>query len=157
MNTVLTALLTQLKAYSDLSYAAQSAYIAEDSFALMELNRFPFYNIVPGDERIETGPNNMSSLDIERHIYPVTIQFATSSSRVNVAIMGDDANNIKGILQFSNDLWSGVKFDRTLNGTVQGVTPHLAIPKNFMKDASSDLFIAQAEMTIEFFKDVGLL
>ena len=157
MKALITALLNQLKNHPSLTYAAQCAYLSEDPYELMEKNRFPFFNVVPGDQRIEMGLDNFSKVEFERHIYPVMIQFATSSLRLNVAIMGDDTNNKKGILDFSDDIWTAIKFDRTVNNTVDGIIPsNSVIPNDFIKDNNS-LFIARAEIKIEFYKDFGLL
>jgi len=157
MKSVITALLNQLKNHPTLSYAFQSAYIAEDPYELMEKDRFPFFNVVPGDERIEVGVDNTSNLEFERHIYPVTVQYATRSMNLNIAIMGDDAKNKIGILDFSNDIWSVIRFDITLNGVVEGLVPSTtSISKDFLQ-GEDKMFTAIAEIKIEFYKDFGLL
>lgn len=154
MRTIVLALSNQLNNHPSLEFAYKCSYIAEDPFELMEKNRFPFFNIVPGDKRVEP-LEDMSEQEIERHVYPVTVQFATSSMKINVAIMGDDANNKVGILQFSNYIWEAIIFDRTLGGAVHGILPGYATPMDYLKD--SDKFIARSELTVEFYIDKGLL
>ncbi len=160
MKKVIIALLNQLKNYPALSYANQSAYLAEDSYELMEKDKFPFFNIVPGDAKIEPGPDDMGKDEFERHIYPLDIQFATSSMELNIAIMGDDSSDTFriGILDFSNHIWEAVRSDKTLGGIVDGIVPdNTSIPKDFIKDNDKNMFIARAEIRVEFFKDIGLL
>lgn len=154
MEDVILAVLTQLKAFPQLSFAKECAYIAEDPYELLEKNRFPFYNVFPGDERVvET--DGIPFSQFERHIYPVTIQFATRSLRINVAIMGDVTTGAVGILKFSDYIWNAITFDRTLGGLVDGLMPKTDVPKDFLKD--NDQFIARSEIVMEFFKDVALL
>lgn len=154
MKQIIIALLNQLNNHPSLEYAYKNSYIAEDPFELMEKNRFPFFNVVPGDQRVEP-LEDMSEQEIERHIYPVTVQFATSSMKINVAIMGDDANNKVGILDFSDDIWEAITFDRTLGGVVHGILPGYATPMDYLKD--TDKFIARSELIVEFYIDKGLL
>ena len=154
MKEILIALANQLRNYPDLSFASEYSYVAEDPYELMEQNRYPFWNIVPGDERREP-LEEMSEVEMERHIYPITIQFATRSMRINVAVMGDPENNIIGILDFSDHIYQAIIFDRTLDNVVDGILPGSSVPRDYLKDDS--MFIARAEMTVEFYKDIGLL
>lgn len=155
MREAILALQNQLQNFSDLSYASQTNYIGEDPFDLVEKDKFPFYNIVPGDERQET-VSDMSDDEMERWIYPIIIQFASSSMNLNVAIMGDEDKSIVGVLQLSKNLWEGVRSDKTLGGVVQGIVPGFTVHKDYIKNKIG-YFIGQGEMTIEFYKDIGLL
>jgi hypothetical protein len=159
MKRTVLALSNQLKNFPDLSYASLSAYVAADPYQLMEKDKFPFFNIVPGDLRIERGPDKTSQKEFIRYILPVAIQFATSSMELNIAVMGDDNSETfrVGLLDFAEDIWNGVIFDETLGGAVDGILPKdTAIPMDYI--ARDDLmFIARAEFKIEFYRDKGLL
>ncbi len=152
MKNVLLALANQLSNHPSLDYSKECSYIAEDPYELMEKNKFPFWNIVPGDERREP-LEKMSEVQIQRFIYPVSIQFATRSMRINIAVMGDD--NHVGILDFSKHIQEAIDFDPTLGETVDGVLPGSSIPRDYLKD--NDLFISRAEMSIEFYKDTIII
>lgn len=156
MSDVITALQNQLYNFPDLSYAQNTGFVADDSFDLIEKDKFPFYNIVPGNERIEE-VDGMSDDEMERWVYPVSVQFATSSMNTNVAIMGDESKDIVGILDFSRNIWQGIRFDKTLGGVVQGIMPGSTIRRDYIKDKKLGLFIGQGEILIEFFEDIGLL
>jgi hypothetical protein len=149
MKTILLSLSNQLNNYPTLEYAKKSNYIAEDPYELMGRNLYPFFNLMPGDERIEP-LEEMSENEFERHIFPVSIQFATRSLKINIALLGDD-NHI-GLLDFSRDIQEAIKFDKTLNYTVDGILPGSSIPKDTLKD--NNLFIARGEITIEFYRDI---
>jgi len=73
--------------------------------------------------------------------------------RLNVAMMGDEANEVKGILEFSDDIWDAINFDLTIGGTVDGILPgDSEIPTDYVKGEDSK-FLAQAEIKIEFYRD----
>jgi hypothetical protein len=156
MKEAILALQTQLQNFPDLSYASRTNFVGEDPFDLIEKNKFPFYNIVPGSERNEP-VEDMSDDEIERWVYPITIQFASSSMNLNAAIMGDTGKGIVGVLQLSKNLWEGVRFDKTLGGIVQGVLPGFTVFRDYIKDPKRGSFIGQGEMTLEFFEDIGSL
>jgi hypothetical protein len=159
MKRTVTALLNQLKNHPDLSYAFQSAYVAEDPYELMEKDKFPFFNVVPSDARIERAVDDMSRKEFERHVFPVLIQFATTSMELNIAIMGDDNSDTYrvGILDFSDDIWTAIKFDETLGGIVDGILPdNTSIPMDYL-EREDRFFVARAEIRVEFYRDVGLL
>lgn len=154
MKEVIEALQIQLQNYPDLSYASSTSFVGENPFDLVEKNKFPFYNLMPGNER-NTPVEGMGDDEMERWVYPVVIQFATASMNINAAIMGD--SHTVGILQFSKNLWEGVRFDKTLGDVVQGIVPGFSVNKDYIKHSRLGSFIGQGEMTIEFFEDIGLL
>ena len=159
MKRTITALKNQLKNHPILAYASNYAYVANDPYQLMEKDKFPFFNIVPGDSRIQRGVDGISKKEFERHILPITIQFATQSMELDIAIMGDDASDTYrvGILDFSDNIWDAVKFDETLGGVVEGIVPDdTAVPMDYIERDDTS-FIARAEIKIEFYRDIGLL
>jgi hypothetical protein len=153
MKRVITALQNQLKNFPGLSYASLNANVAEDTWDLVEKNKFPFFNILPDNKKILRGIDGVSRNELERHVFPITIQFACASMRLNVAMMGDEANEVKGILEFSDDIWDAINFDLTIGGTVDGILPgDSEIPTDYVKGEDSK-FLAQAEIKIEFYRD----
>jgi len=154
MKDVINALSGQLLSYSGLDYAYDSGHTAENVIELIQLNRFPFWNLVPDGVRYEK-VDNVPFTQMERKIYPIVIQFATRSMEMNRAVMGHTATGKKGILDFSDDLWEAIKSDRTLGGVVRGVLPEFTINIEIL-DATGDqdkFFVAAAETTIEFFSE----
>lgn len=154
MKAVLNALLNQLNSFSDLSYAHKYGYISRDPFELVEKNNFPFYNVFPGVKRV-AATDNLSIKEFERHVYPVTIHFATASMLINVAIMGDDKVGTIGILDLADDIWAAIILDRTLGGIVDGILPGYEAPWDMLK-GESDNFVAIGEIVVEFFKDKAI-
>jgi hypothetical protein len=157
MKTVILALYNQLQVSPDLTYANPSGYHSESVLRLIQLNKFPFYNVIPfpGSDsyRIETVPN-MSFKDIERHIYRIQIQYAVRAMAVNEAIMGDITKGVTGVLDFQKDMWDVITADITLGGTVRDILPGYSTGFDMVQDEEDKLFIAGGEMTIEFYKDV---
>ena len=157
MKYILNAMVNQLTSFPDLSYAKDTGYVAQDPWDLVDKGNFPFFNVIPGDERIVRGIDDMPKDQIERHIYPVTIQFAQSSMNLNVAIMGDVEKGIVGILDMSDNIWDAINYDRTLGGVVEGIEPNDSeVSKDFLR-AEDNMFLAQAEIMVEFYKDVALV
>jgi len=152
---VITALKNQLTVYPALAaYASDSGYIAEDPYELVQSNKMPFFNINPQGQVVEK-LDDMSFTDIERHTMQFVIQFATRAMAKNVAVMGDDTRT--GILDFMDDIWSGIISDRTIGGTVDGITPGYAIAIDVIElEDQQRIFVAGAEMIVEFFRDVAL-
>ena len=154
MKNLINALKDQLTGYAGLNYASESGYVASDVTHLVELNRFPFFNLVPGNKRIEK-TDNLSFKEMERHIYPVIIEFGTRSMDMDIAIIGDDTR--KGILDFWDDIWAGIKSDRSVGDEVKGILPGIEITVNILKMEGDDShFIAGAETTVEFYDDIPI-
>ena len=152
---IIIALRSQLTAFPALAYAHESGYIAEDPYDLIQTNKFPFFNIIPTPNSEIGKVDNVSFREMESHIIPILIQFATRSIIKNVAVMGDGATI--GILDFMEDLWDGVSADRTIGGTVGGINPGTTIMIDVLELEDKDrIFIAGAELTIEFYKDIAL-
>jgi hypothetical protein len=163
MKNVIIALWNQFKAAPVLAYANDSGYHSRDVEKLVQLNKFPFYNIIPfpgsDSKRIEEVPginSKMSFKDVERHICTISIQYAVRAMEPNVAIMGDDLKAIVGILDFQDDMWDVIKSDPTLGGAVRGFLPGTSIGFDMIQDTEDRIFIAGGEMTIQFYKDVFL-
>jgi len=149
---LINELKSQLENYAPLSYASDSGFISENVLDLVKKSKFPFFNIVPGDPRIEKVPE-MSFEDAERRIMPISIQLGTSSMKLKVATMGSATKN--GMLDFYEDIWDGIKSDRTVNGSVSGILPGATISIDLLTlEGERKGFIAAAEMEIEFFLDV---
>lgn len=154
-NTI-TALRDQLVAASGLDYAKDSGYENRDVLELVQKNKYPFFNIISTGKRV--GPTD--GLDIkqfERHTISIVIQLATRAQSLKVALSGDDSRT--GMYDFVEDIWTAIKTDRTLGGAVNGYVPGSSIEIEVI-DAGGEqerLFIAAAEMKLQFYKDMGLL
>lgn len=154
MIDLINELNNQFKNYPDLYYAKDSGYVSDDPFRLIQLDRFPFYNIMPEGELIEK-VDGISFKEMERHIFTLEIQFAVRSIRKNNAIMGNKEENIKGILEMKDDLWSCIISDRTVNKTVNGVLPGSGADiEVFQMD--DDIFIAGGTLLISYYSDLAL-
>jgi hypothetical protein len=155
MKDVLEALANQLKNYDTLYYASNSGYIANDPYTLVKIDNFPFYNLAPTSIRIEQ-VDNIPFKQMERRIYAISIQFATKAIEQNIAVMGNEDH--KGIMEFQKDLWTGIISDRTLGDVVNGIIPGYDILIDVLEledEAHRSIgFVAGAEMSIEFYKDV---
>jgi hypothetical protein len=152
MKDVVNALKGQLDSNATLlAYAKDSGYVAHDPRDLVQTNKFPFYNILPMGTRIEK-VGNVSFKELERVVYTVSIQFATRAQKVNIAMLGDSTR--KGIFDFQEDLWSAITADRTLSGAVYGILPGSSVNIDMIETEDQErLYIAGAEMTIEFYRD----
>lgn len=151
LKTLITSLKTQLENYAGLSYASKTAYVAKNPIALMEKNRYPFFNVLP-EGTVTEKVDNISFTEMERNIHTVVIQLATMSLKEDVCVMGD--NNTTGMLDFIDDIWSGIKSDRTIGGSVNGILPGSTVNIDILELGDEDrVFVAQAELRIEFYKD----
>jgi len=151
---VTEALRDQLKAYSGLVYAKDSGYAGNDATVLVQLNKFPFFNIVPINQLISKVPN-MSFSELRRNTFEVQIQFATFGVKADTAITGTAAK--KGIMDFSKDLLDGIFSDETLGSVVAGFTEEdqeINIDFLTIDDAEGERYIAGGEMTVKFYKDI---
>ena len=153
MNELMTQLRDILTA--EISYCSDSGYINRNSWDLVEGDKFPFFNIIKPSQTIKP-VNNMGFNDIERRVYKIEIQFATSALNERTALTGDDNNN--GIEEFAEDILTAIKTDFTCNGSVQGLNPENEtieweyVPEVlFLKNA----YIARATITLEYYKDVA--
>ena len=154
-NTI-TALRTQLEAASGLSYATDSGYEDADVEALVQRNKFPFFNITC--EGWETGPvPNINLKHLERNTISLLIQFATRSLRKTIAKQGDGGQ--VGIYEFAEDVWEALREDSTLSANVGGTLPGSSVLIDVVEvqDGAEKYFIGAAEMRIRFYKDVGQL
>jgi len=155
MKLLLGKLVEQIK--NNVDYLNDSGYYCRDTFELVQLNRYPFFNVIPTPTNtIEvSSPTGISNKDIERHIYNVTIQFATRSLVINTALMGNDVKKIKGLFDVWADIWKAIKIDRTVSGTVSGLLPASTINFDVAQDVNDKYYIAVGEITLKFYKDVG--
>lgn len=116
MKESLTALKNQI--VNNVSYLTEGhGYIKSDSWDLIQKDKFPFFNIVNVGTKIIEVPR-MSFKEAERHIIDFQIEYAVSSFDINELYEGD-SNNV-GIDEFTEDIWSAIKTDFTLNGVVDG-------------------------------------
>jgi len=154
MINLINELNDQFQNYPDLYYTHRSGYVADDPFRLIQLDRFPFYNIMPDREGIEK-VDGVSFKEMERHVYVLEIQFAVRSMKKNNAIMGDPEENLIGILGMKNDLWSCLISDRTVNKSVNGLLPGNDIDIDVFQ-IDDDIFIAGGTMSVSYYRDIAL-
>lgn len=156
MKALLGKLTEQIK--NNVAYLNESGYYCRDTFELVQLNRYPFFNVIPTPTMtIETTtPENISSKDIRRIIYSVIIQFATRSLVISTALMGDNVKNIKGLFDVYEDIMASIRIDETIGKTVDGLLPGTSINFDVAQDVEDKYFIAVGEISIKFYKDVGL-
>lgn len=150
------ALRDQLIAYEDLSYAKDSGYAGNDASALVQLNKFPFFNIIPINYLVTRVPN-MSFDELRRNTYEVQIQFATFGIKADEAITGTDFKT--GIMDFSKDLLDGIFDDETLDGLVAGFPEEdqeINIDFLTIDDSEGQRYIAGGEMNVKFYKDIAV-
>lgn len=156
MKLLLGKLTEQIK--NNVAYLNESGYYCRDTFELVQLNKYPFFNVIPTPTNtIEVSSTaGISNKDMERHIYNVTIQFATRSLVINTALMGDDVKNIKGLFDVYEDIMASIRIDETIGKTVDGLLPGTSINFDVAQDVEDKYFIAVGEISIKFYKDVGL-
>ena len=112
----ISALRTQLLENATLAtYASDSGYEDADVQALVQSNKYPFFNIT--SDGWETRPTDKMKLEhFERHVINVVIQFATRALKATIAKQGDSSH--VGIYDFAEDIWAAIKADKTLGGVV---------------------------------------
>jgi len=157
MKNTIIALWNQFKAAPSLDYANDSGFHSRDVLKLIQLNKFPFYNILPfpgSDSKKIEEIDGLSFQNSERHICSIQIQYAVRAMFPKVAIMGDELKAVIGILDFQDDLWDVINSDKTLGGVVNGILPGTAIGFDMIQDTDDKIFIAGGEITIQFYKDV---
>lgn len=156
MKILLGKLVEQIK--NNVNYLNESGYYCRDTFELVQLNKYPFFNVIPAPTNtVEvSSPAGISNSNIERHIYNVTIQFATRSLVINTALIGDDVKKIKGLFDVWADIWKAIKIDRTVSGTVSGLLPASTINFDVAQDTIDKYYIAVGEINLKFYKDMGL-
>lgn len=153
-NTI-TALKDQLLAAAGLDYAHNSGYENQDVIELVQLNKYPFFNVVSDGKRV--GPTSgLDIKDFERHTINIIIQLATRASKLNVALSGDDSR--VGMYQFCDDVLDAIKADKTLSGAVNGYLPGSSIEIAVIDTGAGQdrVFVAGAEIRLQFYKDIGL-
>jgi len=152
---LLGKLTEQIK--NNVSYL-QEGYYCKDTFELIQLNKYPFFNIVPSPTMtIETtSPTDIPIADIERIIYSVIIQFATRSLIIGTALVGDDIKKVKGLLDVYEDIMQAIKIDKTIGNTVNGLLPGSAINFDVAQDINDKYYVAVGEINLKFYKDMGL-
>jgi len=151
---LLGKLTEQIK--NNVSYL-QEGYYCKDTFELIQLNKYPFFNVVPSPTMtIETtSPTGMAIVDIERIVYTVIIQFAARSIVIGTALIGDDIKKVKGLLDVYEDIMQAIKIDKTIGNTVSGLLPGSSINFDVAQDVNDKYYIAVGEITLKFYKDVG--
>ena len=154
MKQLLGKLTEQIK--NNVSYL-QEGYYCKDTFELIQLNKYPFFNVVPSPTMtIETtSPTGMAIVDIERIVYTVIIQFAARSIVIGTALIGDDIKKVKGLLDVYEDIMQAIKIDKTIGNTVSGLLPGSSINFDVAQDVNDKYYIAVGEITLKFYKDVG--
>lgn len=155
---IMTALYNQILNYTDLSYA--KGHQAENIWDIVGLGVTNFWNIIPSDpsKRIER-VDEISKMQMKRHVYRITLQYGVRSATFMKAILGDDSNepDFVGILDFQDDLWAAIEADHTLGGAVRGLIPDFEpIPFDMVKDTEEDGFVAGGAMELEYFNDIPI-
>ena len=154
---IILALYNHLQSYSDLSYANGHSYHSRDPWDLVTIKKFPFYTIVPNDpsKRMEQ-VGDIPRSQMKRHIYRVVIQYATFSIDFDKAIMGDDATDFVGFLDFQDDIWDAIESDHTLSGSVQGLIPdYTPIPFDMVQDKDEG-FLVGGQIELEYYNDISV-
>lgn len=152
---IILALYNQLQNYPDLSYANGQGYYTKNIWDIVAIKKYPFYTIIPNDpsKRIER-VDNISKMEMKRHVYRVVIQYGTYSLDFGKAIMGDDDTNFVGILDFQDDIWDAIESDPTLGGSVQGIIPdYEPIPFDMVQDIEDEGYLAGGQIELEFYND----
>ena len=150
----ITALRTTLQAGTDLTYASDSGYEDADVEELVQLNKFPFFNITC--EGWETAPApNMNIKHLERTIYDMLIQFATRAMKKTLAKQGDSGR--PGIYDFADDIWDTIRADPTLGRVINGYLPGSSVLVDVVEVQGNNerYFIGAGEMKIKLYKDIG--
>ena len=155
----MTELMTELRdiLIDQISYCSDSGFVNRNAWSLVEGDKFPFFNIIKNGGKIEK-LSNMNFNDIERRIYKIEIQFATSALNEITVFTGDD--NRIGIEEFAEDILTALKTDFTVNSVVQGLNPDNEVIEweyspeiIYLKNS----YVARATITLEYFNDVGKL
>ena len=154
MKATINALVTQLTNYADLSFSKDSGYASRDIAELIQLDRYPFFNVTYGSEdEVYEKVSDLSQDEIERHLLPIAIQYGVRAILKEVSVLGDDNNT--GILDFSDFIWEAVKSDRTLGGVVSGLIRPLSMrisPVTILPEEPS-VFKEGREMLVMFYRD----
>jgi hypothetical protein len=151
---IISALRTQLLNYVGLSYVHDSGYEDKNIEALVQTNKFPFFNII--SEGWETNGTSGIKIDqFERHISNILIQFAVRAMDTVVAKQGDSGHT--GIYDFADDIWDAIRSDKTLGKKVNGYLPNSSVLIDIVEAEGDNqrYFIGGAEMRIKFYKDIG--
>ena len=99
---------------------------------------------------------NIPGSQMKRHIYRVVIQYATFSIDFDKAIMGDDATDFVGFLDFQDDIWDAIESDHTLSGSVQGLIPdYTPIPFDMVQDKDEG-FLVGGQIELEYYNDISV-
>lgn len=120
MREALTALQTIIT--NEISYLGESrVYIKADPWDLMDQQKMPFVNLVNIGTKIQL-VENVSFLDAERNIIAIQIQYAVSTLN-GIEEIYNGTTSRPGIDQLTDDLWTAIKSDTTLDGMVNGLVP----------------------------------
>lgn len=157
-NKIILALYAQLQNYAGLDYVKSHGYHSRDAWELVTLKNYPFYTVIPNDpsKRIER-VDEISKLEMERHVYRIVIQYATWSIRFDNAIMGDDATNTVGILDLQDDIWDAIISDRKIGGAVRGLLPTTEeVSFDMVGDKETEGFLAGGQIELEYYNDMPI-
>lgn len=162
---VLNALVTQLAAR--MTYANHSGYFIDDPVEMIRKNKFPSFSVFCNGvrhERVAELPRTNPGNSMVRNVYTIEIKLFQGSINKNVAFMGDDSKNIKGVYDMISDCWDAITYDATLrNGVttkdtpkvVEGILPEFDVITDYEPMDEPDQFlIAGAVMAVEFFQDI---
>lgn len=139
---------------SSLTYANASGYEDANIEELVQLNKYPFFNITcEGWET--TQPNNMSIRAVERNVINILIQCATRALTLQVAKQGDSGRI--GIYEMLEDIWTAIRTNPNLDKTVDGYLPGSSVIIDVVEAEGNNerYFIGAAEMRIKLYKDIG--
>ena len=105
LSKVLLALYNQLLVSPLISYAKDGAYHSRDVWDIVQLDKNPFFVVVPSDpsKRMEK-VGDLPKSQMKRHIYRLSIQYGVRAMKVDKAIMGDITDGTIGILDFQEDI-----------------------------------------------------
>ncbi len=148
------ALRAQFLATPALYYCHDSGFEEADVEQLIQVNKFPFFNILAESWTVMP-TDNMNIKDVERREIDILIQFATRALKPLIAKQGDTGHI--GLYQFADDLWDAIVSDPTIGGIVDGYTPGSSIQMatTSIEIESERFFIGAAEMRVKFHKDIG--
>jgi hypothetical protein len=150
MSSKIATLNAKVKALlATITYAQDSGYADADVMDLVQINKFPFYNVICEGYTVGNA-GNIKMRHLERWTYSILIQCAVQAMTLNVARVGDDTR--VGIYEFTEDIRAALKSDTTLDGEVYG----MEIDSSIDIDVSStgrDTFIGAAEIRIKYYED----
>jgi len=153
IGTVITAVKSKLA--SSILYAKDSGYEDADVYELVQLNKYPFFNVTADDGLSIGDAEKIREPYGERWEFKILIHLGVQAMKMEIAKRGD--NTRPGIYRFAEDVWAALKSDPTLGGVVWGMVPgaEITIDVAGINRKKDSFFLGAAEIRISFFKDVS--